>query len=368
MLKQILVCIVALDCSFALANDIEVIARSELREQVIQHLTDGEKKQAFDKYQKLALTGDVQSIVGMADLLNDKSYEYYSQKNAYFYYLDAVKKRVIKAYEPLIKILIDESSEFYNLNKASLFASAYLAKEGEGAESLLSYILWKMKSDNQEQIIELALEGYKKKQNRSVLVLAHLYEDGVGVNQDLSESLKYFQKAGLVGFDVEEQLTRIQIKKFSPKVGGLILYGAARDDVTASFIQHKAKILSNKNANIDMFSFENNPNSINSVTNLYSAENKLGALKYVFNADAGRYESLNKVFTNYYGVNTSEKESLVWETPVIRVSLSKVERCNVQCTDNDTQITSFVVVTYQFLNIQLLGNEKRKSNVSAFKF
>jgi hypothetical protein len=370
MLKLILVCIAVAVSNVALSNDtsVEVLSRASLRAEIAVHLSNEERELAYEKYKKLAFTGDVDSLVAIADLSNDKTFVHYSEQTAFYYYIDAVKKDAIHAYSPLISILIDRDSQFYDLAKAGLFASNYLAKSGQGAESLLSYILWLSKSDKHEQINALAVKGFEKKQRYSVLVLGHIYEKGIGVSVDYRKSLNYFLKAKILGFDVENDLVRVEIKQYSPQVGGVVLHGAKRLNVNEIIEKQEGILQSIEEETIDIFTFPVNNNSLISATLMYSINQELGGLKYVFNDDKGRYESLKTSFIGQYGPFNGETTSFVWNKPFIQISLLKKTHCIKYCNSEEQESKSFVEVAYLFKNVILAKSIKEQESATSFKF
>lgn len=369
-LRLILVCIVVLSINIANANpdDVEVLNRATLKSEIDNHLENHERAKAFVKYKKLAFTGDADSMFAIAELSNDKTFEYFNLQNAYYYYVEAAKKGSLASYEPLILMLIDNESEFYNLTKAQLFASGYLAKKGDGAESLLSYVLWLNRSDDHQRIKSLADTGYQKKQPYSVLVLAHIYELGIGVEKNLTQSIAHFNKAKVLGFEVDEDLKRASIKKHSPSIGDFHLYGASRDLVTEVFISLEAHMQKTPLANLDLFTFKSNVNSINSATLLYSSDNKLGEMKYVLNADKGRFKSLKSSMFSEYGKQENTGDNFHWMLPNINVSLGLIEKCTNNCDGKQKSMQQFIEIDYVFLNVDLKPQELGNENASTFKF
>jgi hypothetical protein len=350
----------------AISNSTEVINLSILKKEIAVHLSNNERTIAYQKYKQLALNGDIDSLVAIADLSNDKSFEYYSEKTAYYYYIDAVKNESLKAYEPLIMMLIDRESQFYDLNKASLYASSYYAKAGEGSESLLGFVLWLNKFNDFDQISALAHKGFKKKQSLSVLVLGHLYEEGLGVEVNYVKSLKYFLNAKALGFEVDGDLSRVEIKRFSPQIGDFILYGSNKADVRDMF-KRQGGILHNA-GQLDIFKFDVNANSLSSATLMYSSNHQLGGLKYVFNDDDGRYESLKSSFFETYGPVKSNGKKIVWNKSFIQISLFKKEHCFEYCDGDDKQFKVFVEVAYIFKNVDVSLLDEGDKNASNFKF
>jgi hypothetical protein len=370
ILKRIFLCTL-LSLNFGLnsyADSIEVINRGVLKKEIAEHLVNNEKTQAYSKYKKLAFTGDADSMVGLAHLANDETFELYNHETAYHYYVSAVKKGAMAAYMPLIEILINQESAFYNLDKASMYANSYFLKKGKGSQALLSYVLWLMKSDKLTQINVLANGGYQEKERYSVLILGHIYEEGIGASINYSASIEYFNKAAKLGFDVKSDIERVTIKKLSPKIGNLQLYGAQRESVDDVLMKKPVKKVDQKQANIDLYAFDINSNNIKSITTAYSSAQELKAIKYVFDNDPGRFVTLQSVIQQNFGFPSKSKDKFTWSDPLVNVELTQHQQCMSDCMKINKELKTFVTLQYSFNTIGLNDPAQEEHNASSFKF
>ena len=196
--------------------------------------------------------------------------------------------------------------------------------------------------------------------------MGHLYEEGLGVEVNYVKSLKYFLNAKALGFEVDGDLSRVEIKRFSPQIGDFILYGSNKADVRDMF-KRQGGILHNA-GQLDIFKFDVNANSLSSATLMYSSNHQLGGLKYVFNDDDGRYESLKSSFFETYGPVKSNGKKIVWNKSFIQISLFKKEHCFEYCDGDDKQFKVFVEVAYIFKNVDVSLLDEGDKNASNFKF
>ena len=342
------------------------------QQEITQLLEVGKESSAFSKAAVLAKSDDAWAMNFIATLMMDKDSIYFDEEVAFHYFKGAVRKGHLKSYPPMIELMINPEHKAYDTSKASIFAQGYFDKGGEGAESLLSYVLLVAGDKDSEKILSLAVDGYEKKQDYSLLALAFIYEQGVGVHRNLKKSMNYFKLAQSKGFNVESQISEVRKELDSPKIGSLILVGAKRELVSAAVVKQGGNLISSK-GNVDIYHFEKNKTGVVSITLVY-VNAELGALKYIFNAARGTNIAslLRKKLKLHYGKPDKViSKATEWSMPDVHVSLSTKDKCLKECVEsgNDALKARFISLEYQFpatYNAPHNGEELEDANPFTF--
>jgi hypothetical protein len=348
MFKNILKII--LISSVVSVNAIGAITDTELNtaKKLIQN---NEYQTAKTQLIELSKQGNIEAMFYLGQLSLDNTSELYDFDFGFWYVMAAAKKGYIPAYKSVIENYLNNEHDTFNLSKASLWSKGYLAKGGDGAESLHAFVLHSQSDSSAEEVLRLAKIGLEKKQPLALKVFGLLYQSGQGVKKSSSIALQYFKRAQSEGVNVHQEINNANIDLYSPKFMNTSVYGINRDVFTKLMSSMGAQKATSDYPSVDLYRVDNKSNLINVIA-IFNKFEQLALIRNVFEINNKMELKTSPIYLEINSRYTSVEElivneSLYWKSDLVNVALKKINPCKVGCDGNET---SLLTLEYQFID------------------